>query len=364
MSKYIYLSSPDSSPSMHSLRNRGQNDRVFGKAITNQSINVAGDVAGAEKENVNLKGIKKRGSNENGTGVVGKKPKVDNQENAVPNIGQVGKNQTGCPGGAIKKVAEKQSPVQVESVISTAGQCLLSTVSQVECHVRSLDISEDDTSRRSTRSASQKPGLLGQIFNAAIETSMKVIESAAGPSKPKRLVASPFKELIKNRTAIDFSDPSTYYEAPVGIPDDLDDFDKTQVTDATSEPQYADSVFKYYKHIESKHLLTDYMVNQKHVTKAMRAVLVDWMVEVQESFELNHETLYLGVKLVDHYLSKEIIAKEKFQLLGATCLFIAAKFDVSPNVLIIQLLITKCIDFRNESHHQLKISYTFAMMLI
>jgi len=69
------------------------------------------------------------------------------------------------------------------------------------------------------------------------------------------------------------------------------------------------------------------MQNQAQITKAMRAVLVDWMVEVQESFELNHETLYLGVKLVDHYLSKKSIAKEKFQLLGATCLFLAAKFD-------------------------------------
>ena len=58
----------------------------------------------------------------------------------------------------------------------------------------------------------------------------------------------------------------------------------------------------------------------------MRAVLVDWMVEVQENFELNHETLYLAVKLVDLFLCKEKVAsKECFQLIGATALFIAAK---------------------------------------
>lgn len=53
------------------------------------------------------------------------------------------------------------------------------------------------------------------------------------------------------------------------------------------------------------------------------------MVEVQESFELNHETLYLAVKLVDLYLTKVTVGKETLQLLGAASLFIASKFDVS-----------------------------------
>lgn len=58
------------------------------------------------------------------------------------------------------------------------------------------------------------------------------------------------------------------------------------------------------------------------------AVLVDWLVEVQESFELNHETLYLAVKLIDHFLMRQKIPKSKFQLIGATAVFIASKFDV------------------------------------
>lgn len=61
------------------------------------------------------------------------------------------------------------------------------------------------------------------------------------------------------------------------------------------------------------------------------------MVEVQESFELNHETLYLAVKLVDLFLTrssktqpeKDHLTKEELQLLGASALFIASKFDVS-----------------------------------
>ena len=45
-------------------------------------------------------------------------------------------------------------------------------------------------------------------------------------------------------------------------------------------------------------------IGQADITESMRAILVDWLVEVQESFELNHETLYTAVKLMDLYLSK------------------------------------------------------------
>lgn len=63
----------------------------------------------------------------------------------------------------------------------------------------------------------------------------------------------------------------------------------------------------------------------------MRSILMDWMVEVQENFELNHETLYLAVKLVDLYLMEVQINKDTLQLLGASAMFISAKFDVSFN---------------------------------
>lgn len=69
------------------------------------------------------------------------------------------------------------------------------------------------------------------------------------------------------------------------------------------------------------------MERQVCLTSWMRSLLVDWMVEVQESFELNHETLYLGVKLVDLYLSRITVGKETLQLVGAGAMLIASKYD-------------------------------------
>jgi cyclin B len=140
--------------------------------------------------------------------------------------------------------------------------------------------------------------------------------------------SSPVKPAALERLkAIDFSDPITYYQAPAGIPSYVEDFDQTQVHDHSSEPHYAQDIFNYYKKQEVTHKVVKYMNNQTEVNRTMRAVLVDWLVEVQESFELNHETLYLAVKLVDHYQMVKSIKKQNFQLLGATCMLIASKFD-------------------------------------
>ena len=70
------------------------------------------------------------------------------------------------------------------------------------------------------------------------------------------------------------------------------------------------------------------MEQQTELTCDMRAVLVDWLVEVQESFELNHETLYSAVRLVDLYLSHTTVSKENLQLVGTTAMLISSKFEV------------------------------------
>ncbi|GFW47337.1 hypothetical protein TNCV_335081 [Trichonephila clavipes] len=111
------------------------------------------------------------------------------------------------------------------------------------------------------------------------------------------------------------------------FPEGVEDFDATCKEDPNSVPDYAFHIFKYYREREKVFIVKKYLDKQKEMTKSMRAILVDWMVEVQESFELNHETLYLAVKLVDIYLMHNFVAKSKLQLIGATAVFVAAKFD-------------------------------------
>lgn len=114
---------------------------------------------------------------------------------------------------------------------------------------------------------------------------------------------------------------------PRELPEGVDDIDKANWNDLFLVSPYAHDIFNYLKEREEKYPIEDYIDIQLHITKWMRSLLVDWMVEVQETFELNHETLYLAVKVVDLFLSRRPINKDKLQLLGAAALFIACKFD-------------------------------------
>ncbi|AES68057.2 carboxy-terminal domain cyclin [Medicago truncatula] len=66
---------------------------------------------------------------------------------------------------------------------------------------------------------------------------------------------------------------------------------------------------------------------QQDITPSMRAILVDWLVEVSEGYKLQANTLYLTVYLIDWFLSKNCIERERLQLLGITCMLIASKYE-------------------------------------
>ncbi|XP_076018541.1 G2/mitotic-specific cyclin-B3 [Genypterus blacodes] len=105
------------------------------------------------------------------------------------------------------------------------------------------------------------------------------------------------------------------------------DIDAENSEDCFMSPEYAKDIFDYLKQREEKFDLTDFMPKQPSLNPEMRAILVDWLVEVQENFELNHETLYLAVKMTDHFLSLAPINREMLQLVGSTSMLIASKFE-------------------------------------
>jgi len=72
---------------------------------------------------------------------------------------------------------------------------------------------------------------------------------------------------------------------------------------------------------------SDYMDSQPEVTSNMRAVLVDWLVEVHMKHHLCLETLHLTVNIVDRYLAKSAVGRRRLQLIGVTAMFIASKFE-------------------------------------
>ena len=69
------------------------------------------------------------------------------------------------------------------------------------------------------------------------------------------------------------------------------------------------------------------MHTQPALNGTMRAILVDWLVEVHMKFRLVQETLYLCVNIIDRYLSLVQVRRPKLQLVGVTALLLACKYE-------------------------------------
>jgi cyclin B len=113
--------------------------------------------------------------------------------------------------------------------------------------------------------------------------------------------------------------------------DKLPVHDRSDVSDPRFVSEYVNQIFEKMRQVESQNspIVGDYMAAcQTDLSERMRGVLVDWLVEVHWKFKLYPETLFLTINLLDRFLSvKPNIPRSQLQLVGVTCLLIAAKYE-------------------------------------
>ncbi|KAF3031531.1 hypothetical protein E8E11_001574 [Didymella keratinophila] len=98
--------------------------------------------------------------------------------------------------------------------------------------------------------------------------------------------------------------------------------------DTSMVAEYGDEIFEYMHSLEEKMKPNpNYMDHQAEIQWSMRSVLMDWMVQVHNRFTLLPETLFLAVNYVDRFLTAKVVSLGKLQLVGATALFVAAKYE-------------------------------------
>jgi hypothetical protein len=107
-------------------------------------------------------------------------------------------------------------------------------------------------------------------------------------------------------------------------PEDVED----EQWDTSMVAEYGDEIFEYMHALEEKMKPNaNYMDHQAEIQWSMRSVLMDWLVQVHNRFTLLPETLFLAVNYVDRFLSAKVVSLGKLQLVGATALFVAAKYE-------------------------------------
>lgn len=104
--------------------------------------------------------------------------------------------------------------------------------------------------------------------------------------------------------------------------------DVKTVEDPLECSEYVSEIFQHLKRTELDFIAQPgYMKNQPDINEKMRAILIDWLVEVHLKFKLYPETLYLTVNLIDRYLEKEEVMRQHLQLVGVTSMLIASKYE-------------------------------------
>lgn len=128
---------------------------------------------------------------------------------------------------------------------------------------------------------------------------------------------------VNNRVRREISAAKQLVEA-TRSPEEIED----ESYDTSMVAEYGDEIFDYMKHLEVKMLPNaHYMDNQHEIQWSMRSVLMDWLVQVHHRFNLLPETLFLCVNYIDRFLSCKVVSLAKLQLVGATAIFIAAKYE-------------------------------------
>jgi serine/threonine protein kinase len=88
--------------------------------------------------------------------------------------------------------------------------------------------------------------------------------------------------------------------------------------------------------------LTGEESTQPDMLPVHRSMLVDWLVELVDVFDMYLRSAFLAVAYTDKFLSKEGVEREKLQLVAATCLHVASKCEDTAYISVNDLVM--CAD--------------------
>ncbi|XP_042431136.1 G2/mitotic-specific cyclin-2-like isoform X2 [Zingiber officinale] len=136
-------------------------------------------------------------------------------------------------------------------------------------------------------------------------------------------VVDEVEEMQKNH---DLKDAQVKMEDHVTI--SFPDIDSGDLYNPLAAVTYVEDIYTFYRKIEVTGCVSpDYMSHQFDINEKMRAILIDWLIEVHYKFELMDETLFLTVNILDRFLARKTVVRKKLQLVGVTALLLACKYE-------------------------------------
>ncbi|XP_023581434.1 G2/mitotic-specific cyclin-B1-like [Trichechus manatus latirostris] len=91
--------------------------------------------------------------------------------------------------------------------------------------------------------------------------------------------------------------------------------------------EYVKDIYAYLRKPEEEQAVRPKYLVGREVTGNMRAILIDWLVQVQMKFRLLQETMYMTVSIIDRFMQNNFVPMKMWQLVGVTAMFIASKYE-------------------------------------
>ncbi|XP_015897952.3 G2/mitotic-specific cyclin S13-7 [Ziziphus jujuba] len=105
------------------------------------------------------------------------------------------------------------------------------------------------------------------------------------------------------------------------------DIDAADAGNELAAVEYIEDMYKYFKSVENENRPHNYMDSQPEINEQMRAILVDWLIDVHRKFELSPETFYLTVNIIDRFLAVKTVPRRELQLVGISAMLTASKYE-------------------------------------
>ncbi|XP_052437608.1 G2/mitotic-specific cyclin-B1 isoform X1 [Carassius gibelio] len=107
----------------------------------------------------------------------------------------------------------------------------------------------------------------------------------------------------------------------------IPDVDSADAGDAQMCSEYVCDIYAYLQQLEVETAIRQCYLEGQEVSGDMRAVSIDWLMQVQREFKLRQETLFMTVSIMDSFLQSNPVPKKYLQLVCVTAMLLASKYE-------------------------------------
>ncbi|NXS91320.1 CCNB2 protein, partial [Jacana jacana] len=168
------------------------------------------------------------------------------------------------------------------------------------------------------------------------------LKCTKGPSKRTNIIALPKHPAAPNQTFKEKNVPKVPSPVPMDISmqekdlcqafsdvllSNVEDIDAEDWRNPQLCSDYVKDIYLYLRELELQQSIRPHYLDGKTLNGCMRALLVDWLVQVHSKLRLLQETLYMCVAIIDRFLQSHPVPRKTLQLVGVTAMFIASKYE-------------------------------------